>query len=398
MLPLHRYIDSSWGSEYAWAINIARSVALQGISYTAVVGEVDKQTRASIEDTGNDLIEMRVGRERDLRSDFLFYSKLLYTGMRLAAKSRPRIIHHVFPLGYKVGFNPMILCSNSDSPSVVGPLTLPGLDTADEPELLRYLGVSRRRSDPPPYPRSILSALYRQTLLKCSYILFDSETTRSLILRLEPRILTKPYGILPTGGVEIPDGYTKRKLPIEGRRMLTVGTLSYLRRKKHLDTLIRSIVLLRNRAVRTFIAGDGPLLPELIELVREGGVEDRVRFLGRLPRVQIPEYLSHIDILCSLDKIPHETMPSVQEAMMCSTPIIASTEKPLLQPQELPYGFIVNAESPEQIAYAIGRFADDPDLVLEKRVNAREFAVANFSLRAVGTKIREAYTMCLDHS
>jgi hypothetical protein len=43
LLPLHRHIDSNWGSEYAWALNICEALRTAGLSYVAVVGDLDKE-------------------------------------------------------------------------------------------------------------------------------------------------------------------------------------------------------------------------------------------------------------------------------------------------------------------------------------------------------------------
>jgi glycosyltransferase involved in cell wall biosynthesis len=396
LLPLHRYIDSNWGSEYAWAINIAKGVAGQGISYTAVIGETDKETRTMIESTGNEVIELGVGREWDFRSDMTFYAKLLFQGIKLVAKKKPHLVHHVFPMGYRAGFNPLIVAGGG--PSVIGPLTLPSFDSDDEPQLLRYLGDRGKRSDPRSYPFNITSSLYRKTLLKASHVLFDSEETRLFISKFEPRVKNKRYTVVPSGGVDPSFRLTRVHDQGQGGGLLTLGTLSYLRKKKHIDTLIRAVSLVKNRQVRLMIGGDGELKSKLSRLAVEVGVSDRVVFLGRIHRSTAPEYLSKIDVLCSIDMIPHETMPSVQEAMTCGRPIIASARSPPPQMRELSYGFIVDAESPKQVASAIEHFTSNPNSVLEKGRTARDFAVENFSLESVGKKIKEAYMSCLEYS
>jgi glycosyltransferase involved in cell wall biosynthesis len=122
-----------------------------------------------------------------------------------------------------------------------------------------------------------------------------------------------------------------------------------------------------------------------------------VVFLGKIPRANAPEYLSKIDVLCSLDMIPHETMPSVQEAMTCGKPIIASARIPPTEVRELPYGFIVDAERPEQVASAIERFASNPGSVAQSGRAASDFATKNFTLESVGRKIKDAYMSCMEH-
>ena len=349
-----------------------------------------------IENTGNDVMELGVGRNWGLMSDLSFYTKLLYQGTKLVAKKRPHVVHHVFPLGYRAGFNPLILAGAA--PSLIGPLNLPSIDSNDEPQLLRDLGVLGKHSNPRSYPVSVTSSLYRETLLKASHILFDSEETRSVISKFEPRLTDKPYTILPSGGVDPSFRSMRVRNRGPGTGLLTLGTLSYLRRKKHLDTLIRAVSLLKNREVRLMIGGDGGIRSELSRLAVELGVNDRVLFLGRIPRAIVPEYLSKIDVLCSLDMIPHETMPSVQEAMTCGTPVIASARSPPPIIRELPYGFIVDAESPKQVACAIEHFACDSHSVVEKGRTAKAFAAQNFSLDSVGRTIKHAYMSCIEYA
>jgi glycosyltransferase involved in cell wall biosynthesis len=391
MLPLHRYIDSSWGSESAWAINLAKSVAMQRISFTAVVGEADNQAKESIRSTGNEVIEIGVGQNQDLTSHLLFYSKLFSVGVRLARKVRPCIIHHVLPLGFKAGFNPYVLCS--DKPSVVGPLLFPSSDTEDEPMLMKQLGVWKRHPSRFPAMMKILfSELYRQTLLRCSYVLFDSEQTRELIVNLEPRLRTKRYALIPTGGVA-DFNYKKGEAP-SGKRQLTVGVLAYLRRRKHVDTLIRALSFLRNDSVRVLIGGDGPLFSKLCSLTRELDVEDKVKFLGRIPHNKVPSFLHGVDVFCQLDRVPHEALRSIQEAMMCGNPIIASTPSQYSSIQKLPYGFIVDTERAEDVAYCIEHFLENPETILTMGLTARKFAEQNFSNQSVGMKLKKVYESC----
>jgi glycosyltransferase involved in cell wall biosynthesis len=398
MLPLHRYIHSGWGSEWAWAINLARSVASQEIDFTAIVGQADPRTSDIIRNTGNRVLELGVGRERDFLSDLLFYSKLFCAGVKLVKKNRPNIIHHVFPLGYRIGFNPFIL-SQSELPFVVGPLLLPDFKAEGEGEdrLLQYLGVQTKRVPTFEYPKTLFSVLYRQTLMRCSHVIFDSEATRAVLSEYEPGLLRKRYSVLPTGGVDMDEFEYRKRTLASHNRSLTLGTLSFLRPKKHLDTLIRAVSLTKNHSVRVLIGGDGPIMGELRKLALEIGVENQVKFLGSVSRSRVPSFLSEIDILCSLHRIPYETMPSVQEAMMCGTPVIVSSERQHVIPEELPYGFVVDAERPDHVAYAIERFIDEPTLISELGATARTFAVSNFSLESVGDRMGGIYQSCMEN-
>jgi len=232
--------------------------------------------------------------------------------------------------------------------------------------------------------------------LKACHIIFDSEETRLFISNVDSRLRDKQYSILSSGGVDSRFSVSGKTKPDQNDGFLTLGTLSYVRRKKHIDTLIRALAILKNPNVRLMVGGDGAIRSKLNQLAMELKVSDRVVFRGKIPREATPDYLSKIDVLCSLDMIPHETMPSVQEAMTCGTPIIASSRIPPKELQELPYGFIVDAESPEQVASAIDRFANDPISIFEKGRTAKDFAAENFSLKSVGKIIKDAYMSCME--
>ena len=76
--------------------------------------------------------------------------------------------------------------------------------------------------------------------------------------------------------------------------------------------------------VQLLIAGEGDEREELERLVGELGIEDRVRFLGALPRARIVELFAAADasILSSTwENFPH----TVVEALAVGTPVIATT-------------------------------------------------------------------------
>lgn len=63
--------------------------------------------------------------------------------------------------------------------------------------------------------------------------------------------------------------------------------------------LIEAIGLLRDLPVAGLVVGDGSGIPFLQARCRELGIADRVRFPGRVPYAELPEYLSAMDVCIS---------------------------------------------------------------------------------------------------
>jgi glycosyltransferase involved in cell wall biosynthesis len=60
--------------------------------------------------------------------------------------------------------------------------------------------------------------------------------------------------------------------------------------------VVETVARLGDLAVIGLVVGDGPGLPRLREMARAHGVEDRVRFVPRVPLEAVPAYLSAIDV------------------------------------------------------------------------------------------------------
>jgi glycosyltransferase involved in cell wall biosynthesis len=125
--------------------------------------------------------------------------------------------------------------------------------------------------------------------------------------------------------------------------------------------LIRAVGLLQGRAAgaRLLILGDGPLRDELLNLIEELGLHDRVRLAGR---VQNPlKYFARARVFALSSHV--EGMPNVLvEAMMCGcTPV--STDCPT-GPRELlqegRFGYLVRTGDPSSIAEGLQAALQQP--------------------------------------
>ena len=110
----------------------------------------------------------------------------------------------------------------------------------------------------------------------------------------------------------IPDGVDPASLrPMKNRRLrdqlglkdkITVGILATVGWDPHLRLpspgwdLVACLARLPELPLHGLVIGDGPGLPQLKELCRTQGLEDRVTFLGRVPYAELPACLGLLDI------------------------------------------------------------------------------------------------------
>lgn len=110
----------------------------------------------------------------------------------------------------------------------------------------------------------------------------------------------------------------QRQMGLRGPVVLSVGHL--IDRKGH-DLAIRAVAGLPG--VHLWIAGDGPMQQVLQALASALGVADRVRFLGHVDQVHLPELYGAADIV--LNCADREGIANVLlEALACGTPLVAT--------------------------------------------------------------------------
>jgi glycosyltransferase involved in cell wall biosynthesis len=94
-------------------------------------------------------------------------------------------------------------------------------------------------------------------------------------------------------------------------------------RDKCLDVIIRAVQLLNREDIHFVIAGTGAAKDSLMELMKNLGLQEKVRFTGFIPNSDLPSVLNSIDVF---------TMPGVAEllsiaslqAMACARPMLVA--------------------------------------------------------------------------
>ncbi len=111
-------------------------------------------------------------------------------------------------------------------------------------------------------------------------------------------------------------------------RLLTVGRLVQKKGHRYAIEAVADLIA-AGRDIEYTIAGDGPLRPDLEQLVNKHNLRDRVKFLGAVDQEQVRELYrkSDIFILSSItaDDGDMEGVPVVlMEAMACGLPVVST--------------------------------------------------------------------------
>jgi len=107
-----------------------------------------------------------------------------------------------------------------------------------------------------------------------------------------------------------------------GKRMLHVGRLSY---EKNVDVVIKAAadVIQKVPGAKLIIAGDGPARNELMKLVSDLGVSDKVEFLGMVDRrTELSEVYRNSEVFVSASTMETQGIVFL-EAMASGLPIVA---------------------------------------------------------------------------
>jgi glycosyltransferase involved in cell wall biosynthesis len=237
---------------------------------------------------------------------------------------------------------------------------------------------------PRPPSDGLIRLAYRTTLREQVFL---SSTARDRVLKDTPFM----RGVAATTiheGVDSREFRPNRRAAAEFRRstgtgaqpfLLAVGALSP---EKRYDVLFDALRLLRHRAPRLLLFGEGPQERELRARAEQLCID--VRFLGRVPRSQlIGAYTA-----CSAFVHPGcvETFGlAVLEAMSCARPVIVSAggALPEVVGRDGSCGTLIPPNSAWDLSGAIDRLLSEPERAARQGARARERATRHFSLTAM---------------
>jgi glycosyltransferase involved in cell wall biosynthesis len=169
-----------------------------------------------------------------------------------------------------------------------------------------------------------------------------------------------------------------------------VGVVANLRPVKGLDVFVRAAALVARRPGVTFeVAGDGPMRPELEQLVTGLGLAGRLRLPGIL--ADVPGFLGRTDVavLCSRSE---GMSNALLEYMAAGRAIVATrvgASAGLIE--DGVHGLLVPPGDEAALAAAVGRLAGDAGLRVRLGAAARRRAACDYSRQAMVRRFERFY-------
>ncbi len=195
-------------------------------------------------------------------------------------------------------------------------------------------------------------------------------------------------------GVDV-SRYLPGKTPRDDNSVLFVGRLSY---RKGLWDLIAAAkqVLKEDRNVVFNVVGDGPLYDKMKERIRNEGIEENVKLLGRIGEEELISFFQ----TCGLFVLPshYEGLPAVLlEAMSTGAPIVSTNiggTKELIENGK--NGLIVPTKNPILLANSIIDLLRDRKRALEIGLKGRATILERYTWEMVAKRYEDLYSRVLD--
>lgn len=168
-------------------------------------------------------------------------------------------------------------------------------------------------------------------------------------------------------------------LPVDGHVVVFIARLVASKRP-HDFVQAAARILAGGRSDVTFIvAGDGPERAACERAAREGGVADRVRFLGTIAHDDVPRLLAACDLFVSTSTLTNRALPTC-EAMLCGVPVVVyDTGDTTTVVRDGETGAVVRDGDVGALASAVTRLMDDANARAHLSANARRVAREMFT-------------------
>jgi glycosyltransferase involved in cell wall biosynthesis len=229
----------------------------------------------------------------------------------------------------------------------------------------------------------VLSSFERRALNLATGIFILSEFSRSLLRSDHPTLADRAVRV--PGGVDVEafspgEGQeaARRRLGLEADTKLVL-TVRRLVPRMGLEALLQAMAVLQSgQTLNLAIVGSGPLEGELRGLSARLGIEERVRFAGRVSEAALPDWYRAADLFV-LPTVAYEGFGMVTaEALACGTPVVGTpvgATPELLRP--LDPRLLAAGTDPELLAEAIAGGLALATTAFRER--CRDYALQHFS-------------------
>ncbi len=145
-------------------------------------------------------------------------------------------------------------------------------------------------------------------------------------------------------------------------------------REKRVDVIVRAMSLLNRDDVEFGIGGRGLHLKELRDLVRDLGLEDKVKFLGYVPADDLPAVLNSADVFVMPSEAELQSIATL-EAMATGRPVLLANARALPELVEPGVnGYLFRSGDPEDAARYMNRLVEENDRWPEMGAASRRIA------------------------
>jgi glycosyltransferase involved in cell wall biosynthesis len=151
----------------------------------------------------------------------------------------------------------------------------------------------------------------------------------------------------------------------------------------HHADILEAVAILKEKGIliRLVLVGDGNLKSKLEKKCQDLKIKDLVKFTGRIPNTELPEYLQKAKIYISVPET-EGVSASLFEAMACGCfPVVTDLPGTRAFIREGQNGFLVPVNSPEKIAEAIQKYLAKEDRFHEEVLANRKFIEDQVDLR-----------------
>jgi glycosyltransferase involved in cell wall biosynthesis len=297
---------------------------------------------------------------------------------KVIERDRIDLIHAHF--AYPEGLVGLLAKRRTGKPLVV---TVHGYDILVEPTVRYGIRLDLR-----------LDAIVRKVLNEADVILTASRATfkeSSRIVRQTGKVYLVPNGVnIRRFNPSLDGSYIKKKLGINDH-VKVVFTLRAHEPQYGIEYLLRAAPLLKKNDIIFVIGGDGSLRPYHEQLAVDLGIREKVIFVGKIPRNDVPYYYAMSDIVV-VPSLQEAFGLVVSEALACGKPVIGTKVGGI--PDQIIDGYngcLVKPKDPKAIAEKILWLLEHPGEARRMGVNGRKMVEEKFNLEKRIDKIIEIY-------
>lgn len=191
-------------------------------------------------------------------------------------------------------------------------------------------------------------------------------------------------------GVDVPINHNEA-LDQKIFKSITVGIVGQIIPRKGHEDVVEALLILKNKKIKLKLSiigsGDERFIKHLKNLIEKYQLEDYVKWVGYT--TEISEIYNSIDILIAPSRNNEPFALVVLEAGVYGKPVIVTNKGGFLESVKDGYnGFIVNANSPLELADKLLCFVDNPNLINSMGQNMKEKITTHFSNQIMIQKLQ----------